>query len=234
MPRQMPRQMPRHPARLFALLAAIPWLGLSAGCRFNFNVETVAGSGTIKTEQREASGFTAIQLDGVGRVVVTLADKESLAITTDDNLLPLIESSVSDGTLYLSIKDSANLQPTDAIEFAVEVKSLDQLTLNGAGHIRAAGVQSSRLDVEVNGVGDVRVAGSVQELRVRLAGTGGFQGDSLAAKNASVSLSGTGDIRVRATDTLDIELSGTGSVTHSGGAKVTQSNTGTGDIRKGD
>jgi hypothetical protein len=52
------------------------------------------------------------------------------------------------------------------------------------------------------------------------------------AKNVTVDLSGTGNVRVNATDTLDATDSGTGNIRYSGSPRVTQSTSGTGSIRQ--
>ena len=56
--------------------------------------ETLAGSGRLVTETRAVSGFTGISLAMPGHVEVTQGDTESLTVTADDNVLPLIETVV--------------------------------------------------------------------------------------------------------------------------------------------
>ncbi len=55
-----------------------------------------AGSGTAKTETRPVAGFTSIELAGTGDVQVKQTGTESLTVTADDNLLPLLTTEVVD------------------------------------------------------------------------------------------------------------------------------------------
>src|SRR5262245_44045700 len=52
----------------------------------------VDGSGTPKTETRAVKDFTAISFSGVGKVIIEQTGTESLSVTADDNILPLLES----------------------------------------------------------------------------------------------------------------------------------------------
>ena len=69
---------------------------------------TIQGSGDVITESRDVSGFDSVSLSGIGRVIITQGDDESLTIETDDNLMKYITSEVRDGTLELGDTDNAN------------------------------------------------------------------------------------------------------------------------------
>jgi hypothetical protein len=75
--------MPRF-AVLVALLAID---GLSAAN----SAPTIKGSGVSKTESRKVEKFNAIVLD-VGSLTVEQTGTESLTVTADDNVLPLLTS----------------------------------------------------------------------------------------------------------------------------------------------
>ncbi len=55
-------------------------------------LRTIQGSGDVITESRDVSGFDSVSLTGIGRVIITQGDKESLTIEADDNLLEYITS----------------------------------------------------------------------------------------------------------------------------------------------
>ena len=64
--------------------------------------ETVEGSGNIITEEREVAEFTKVHLKGSGNVIVSQGQTQSLQVKTDDNIMPLIETDVSDKKLTIS------------------------------------------------------------------------------------------------------------------------------------
>ena len=49
--------------------------------------ETITGSGNVVTENRPVSGFDGVSHTGIGRVIITQGEEESLTIEADDNIL---------------------------------------------------------------------------------------------------------------------------------------------------
>src|SRR5262249_4700795 len=82
----------------------------------------IFGSGVAKSEDRSISGVTKISLTNVGTLIVKQSDKESLTVKGDDNLLPIIESKVIDGTLSLAVANNSIIVPKTPMEYIVEVK----------------------------------------------------------------------------------------------------------------
>ncbi len=75
-----------------------------------FERETIDGSGTIVDQTRQVEGFDRIEISGQGQLDISLTGSESLMITADDNLLDLIESTVSGDRLLLG--DALDLPTT--------------------------------------------------------------------------------------------------------------------------
>src|SRR5262245_45700449 len=70
---------------LASALAAGGFLALSTTAR-----ETVTGSGTRATEQRDFGDVTEVVLSGTGDLVLEPGDAPCLSVTADDNVLPLL------------------------------------------------------------------------------------------------------------------------------------------------
>jgi hypothetical protein len=100
--------------------------------------------------------------------------------------LPTLESRVSDQTLYISNANTSNINPTQPIEFIVEVKSLESLNAKGVGSIEIKDIQGKRLSISLDGLGSVAIAGNVDVLELNLDGVGNFNGEELKTKQASV------------------------------------------------
>src|SRR2546426_2648529 len=73
-----------------------------SACKFGKLGNTVAGSGVRKTEKRDLPSFKAIEAEGAFDIQATCQKPVSFEIEADDNLLPLIQSDVKNGVLYLS------------------------------------------------------------------------------------------------------------------------------------
>ena len=120
-------------------------LFLLAGCGVTLP-GTTTGSGAVKTETRTVSGFTAVELAGNGDVKIQQSGTESLSISAEENLLPLLTSEVVDGTLKLGIKDGARIDSTQPITYQVTAKNLTGLDIGGSGNQTATDVKTTSAD----------------------------------------------------------------------------------------
>jgi hypothetical protein len=204
------------------------------GCKFNvqahFIEDGIKGSGVMKTESRSVSGYHAIALNGVGTLKITQDGTESVSITAEDNLLPLIESKVENGTLTLGPADGKSINPTKSIDFDVHVKSLSNLGLAGAGTVDATGIKGDKLAIDVSGTGLLNVEGKVDDLSLTLSGAGNYEGKKLESKSATIQSSGAGRAVVNASDTLTVNISGLGKVDYVGSPKITKDISGLGSV----
>ncbi len=215
----------------YKLLGCLAALSLLGGCILIWG-GGLRGSGIAKTESREAAGFSAISSKSIGKITIQQTGKESLTITADDNILPLLESRVADNVLYLTMKKDTSFTPTKPIEFVVEVKSLEDLKIDGVGSMEVKDIQGKQLSIDFDGVGSMTIAGRVDVLTLNLAGVGSFQGENLQVRQATVRHSGVGSAVVNVSEKLDVTVSGVGSVEYIGSPQVQKSVQGLGSVKK--
>lgn len=228
-----------------ALLAALFLLTGCAGLR------TIRGTGDIAAETREVSDFSALNLAGIGTVIVTFGDEEALRIEAEDNLLPYLESGVEGGTLTLGIREEANIVPTQGIFYYLTVRDLEEVTISGLGNIDLPQLEGTRVAINVTGGGDINVeelqaedleivisglgdltigAGEVQTTDILISGGGNYNARELASDEVDVQITGLGSANVWARDQLDAAISGGGSVRYVGRPQVTKSISGLGEV----
>lgn len=227
-----------RPARNLAPVAVIAGtllLALTLGaCSITFpTVGVTQGSGTLKTETRSVSGFTSVVLSGIGTLNIQQTGTEALSITTDDNLLPLLTSTVSGGVLTLGVKPVNNPRPTSGITWNLTVKNLTGITLSGAGTINVQNLNTTSLTTLVSGAGTLNISGAAPSQTVTVSGVGNYKGRDFATANTTVTISGAGSAIVAASATLNATVSGAGSVTYYGTPQVTKTITGVGSIKQG-
>jgi hypothetical protein len=238
---------------LGALLAFATLTACGDGISITFDSidgDEVRGNGTILTETRQVGDFDEITLAGEGLVVVTVGPEASLSVTTDDNLLAHIETTVQGGVLEIATEQGVDIDPTDSVRYEVSTPAVDRLTLTGAGDFELADVTSDRfavvltgagdvwigdltadeLQVDITGAGSVEVAGEVTSQTVRLPGAGSYEAPRLKSSTATVSTSGVGSATVWVTDELDARVTGVGSIDYYGSPSVSSSVTGIGSI----
>lgn len=229
-----------------ALLACVA-LGV-AGCTGG-----VSGSGYVKTEIRTVSGFDTVVLNGAGALDITQTGTESLSITTDDNILALITTTVSNGTLTIGVKPGTSLGHLTVLTYNLTVATLHSLTVSGAATVKASGIttdslkltlngaatltgtsfNASSLTMTLNGASNVTLAGQGQTQTVSMSGACKYDGSQFTTQNTTVTVSGAGDVRVAVSDMLNVTISGAGTVTYYGSPRLTQNINGAGTVKQG-
>jgi hypothetical protein len=210
--------------------------------------ETVRGSGKVVDEERPVAEFKTIQLKGFGRVVLTKGEPHSIVIRTDENIMPLIETDVENGKLVIS-QGNYNLKPT-SLDFNITVANLKGIAISGSGDvvgksrfvsddfsakISGAGDMTLELDVadletKISGSGSMNLSGQTDRHDAAISGSGKINAFDMQTKNVSLKVSGSGNCKVNATETLYARISGSGDVFYKGRPRITSKISGSGSL----
>jgi hypothetical protein len=224
--------MNRHSHRRQFLLAACAAAALAAatGARAADQVE---GRGAVQVQTRTPGAFTAVRLSVPAQVVVRTGEPDSLAIETDANLLPLIETAVVDGALEIRLARGVDgIRPT-TLRIVVHARRIDRLAVAGSGRMTAESLHAASLQLDVAGTGSIS-AGQLRcdAVAASLTGSGAITLDG-EAPTLSASVSGSGDLaagRLRS-DTVHVSLAGSGHATVWAAGELNASLVGSGDLR---
>jgi hypothetical protein len=192
----------------------------------------VSGSGEVATETRQVSGFTGIELSGIGEVILDQGESESLTLEADDNVLPVLTSEVEDSVLRLGQKPRTRVNTRNPIRYRVTVKDLASIELSGSGSVVGEGLRAAELRTDISGSGTVRLAGSADEQRVEVSGSGTYNAGDLPGRSVDIDISGSGKATLTVTEQLTVDISGSGTVTYSGDPRIDQSVSGSGRLVK--
>lgn len=244
--------------KLFLIILVIATV--TTACVVPFQSRQVKGSGEIVVEDRKVSGFDKILVEGVGRLILTQGDSESLSIETDDNLMEYIRTEVVGDTLKIGFEDdvvlSSNvggigLDPTEGFIFRISVIDLQGIAISGAADIEMEKIKTDQLDIDlsgaglvsiddldastlnvhISGAGDVKIVGRVVSQVVMLSGLGRYQAFNLESQDAAVTISGAGGANVWVIDSLKVSISGAGDVQYYGNPSVNRNISGVGKIQ---
>jgi Putative auto-transporter adhesin, head GIN domain len=199
------------------------------------NKNGVKGSGVSATETRALTEFSAVDLAGVGKLVLKVGEGTtySVKVTADDNLLPLVETKVSGNTLTIQLKDSVSLSNSVGFTYEVTAPKIERIESSGAAAVEGAGFNGGKLAVGISGVGSVKLTGRVEEFKADLSGAGSLNSTSLVADDVKVDLSGVGSADVHADKRIRANVSGLGSINWQGNATDVKSDvSGLGSVRK--
>ena len=96
--------------RLFSLLL----LGciFFSSCKY-MGDERIKGDGNVTTEQRDASGFSGLEVSGAIRVILTQDSQYAVKVKTDANLQAYVEVYVSGNKLHIKPQNNVNPDPSD-------------------------------------------------------------------------------------------------------------------------
>ncbi len=190
---------------------------------------TVRGSGVAASETRTLPSFTAVELAGSNDVTVRVGAPQSVVVHADDNLVSHVRTTVRSGALV--IETSGSLAPSAPMRVSVVVPKVTSVTLTGSGTMLVDGVDAASFTASLPGSGTMRVGGHTEHLTADLSGSGQLNMLGLIARAVEVQLSGSGEVQVHATGSLDAEVSGSGSVRYAGDPPhVTRTVTGSGAI----
>jgi hypothetical protein len=211
------------------------------------------GSGKLVTESREIRGTVHSIVLNRGEMVLAQGDQESLTIEADDNLIEYVIAENAGGTLTLDMGEVPGVMGafTTQLRFALTLADLEGITVGWAGDLDVERLEADRLEIEVRGGGTLRIAeldaqeletlitregtvelaGQVREQTVTLLGSGGYSCGDLRSERASVTVSGSGDVTVWATEALEARVTGDGAVAYYGDPRTEFSNTGSGSIQ---
>jgi hypothetical protein len=209
----------------FQLFGALSLLILmAAGCDWR----GIRGNGQIQTEQRPVGEFARVDAGG-------FYDLEwhpgapSCSITTDQNLLSHIETSLKGDVLRIELKDS--IAPTDGIKVAITSPSLTGASLSGALRFEASQLSGGTFALETSGASRVTLSGKIDRLLASLTGASKLRSTELIAQDVELSVTGAGKADVFAANLLRAAITGAGNVNYSGNPKTVEKKiTGAGKI----
>ena len=213
--------------------------------------QVVVGSSNIISQEKQLSAYDRIEVLGSYDVIFTDGEVGKIKIKAPDNILPLIQTEVSDGLLRIDtgknryrvkepiiiyvpvdsrlkqvvIKGSADIYT----EKSLETKALE-VDVYGSGDVRLQ-VDVSSLALKIDGSGDIRVGGKTDNLSININGSGDVDTSKLTAEKAAISISGAGDVSAYVTEDVDVSIAGAGDVTVKGNPKkVKQKINGSGGV----
>ena len=192
--------------------------------------ETVEGSGNPATESREVAGFDSVSLAGVGQLIIEHTGTESLTVTADDNILPLLTSEVEDGQLRLA--SEGQFSTRTRIVYRLTVARLDEILVSGAAAVESSDVDADELRVALAGASAAVLAGSVDRQIVDLSGACAYLAEDLDSRVATVDMVGASVAVVRVRELLEGSVAGASVLEYFGSPQVDVTVSGASTVRR--
>ena len=173
-----------------------------------FPVTQVIGSGSLQTQEVNITDFTTIDASYGFKVNIIQSNSYKVTITTDSNILDLVQTSKSDNTLHISLKPGYSIQ-TFLLKAEISMPNIQALHFSGGTNGTAENIASSNdLQIELSGGSICRMSGTANNLSVTASGGSNFDLNELVVHNAQIELSGGSQGTINLNGTLNADLSG--------------------------
>ena len=233
------------------LTSLIIAMTFSANAQSWWGGKRVKGNGKVITETRRTSDYNVISVGGSFDVVLVKGKEGKITIEGEENLMKYIITEVSGDKLKIKFKKNTNIRTTRKLVVTVPYQDLEKVSIGGSGSIRSkgtlkadkftisvAGSGNINLKVDANivkssiaGSGDINVSGSATDFNCSIAGSGNINAYGLKVVATSARITGSGNIKTTASDSVDAKVVGSGNIYYKGKATHIKSKSiGSGDI----
>jgi hypothetical protein len=205
---------------IFPVLIVISACGLISGLG-----SRIRGSGNLKTETRQVSGFDGVSVCCGMRLTLTQGRQESLEIEAEDNILPEIVSEVQGSVLTIHFKDATSglrITTTKPILVRVSAINLKSLEVSGGGSADAGAIDTSSMAVNLSGGSRAELqALKSDSLNADLSGSGSLTLPDAQVARVALEMSGGSQAQIDHLegDSLKLDGSGGGKMTVAGKVK---------------
>ncbi len=225
------------------LASGFDWINNIGTIQFgNVTGETVTGSGHIISETRQVSGVSRVELSIDANLEIKQGAAESIIVTADDNILPILQTNVVAGTMNIRYQSLTNVRGFHQPKLVLTVKNLNGLRLSSSGTVTVAplttgnfnidltsscnlniqNIQADKITTNISSSGDIDIQGVANSLDLHVSSSGNFNAGNLQVQTASVTLSSSGDITLWVIKNLSVNISSSGDVMYYGSPTVNQ------------
>ena len=235
------------------LLGILPIFLLKGGINFS-QKERIKGNGDWKKEAFNLSDFKNIDLQDNFEVRLKQGDF-SVEVEAESNIMEYLKVENADGYLILGSKKGFKLKSSEDPRVYISMPDVNVITVSGVGKFRSegnfktenlevmiSGAADMELDLEcttlktrISGAGDISLRGSADYFSTSNSGAGNIDAYDFVTKTTKISINGAGDAKVHATERVDANINGAGSVSYAGNPEeVNKQVNGFGSIKKRD
>lgn len=249
--------MKRQLTRAATLLVALGMMVSSAGCvgvnfMTGFMENGERGEGPLIETTYPGGDYTIADIRANLEVVYSSQPSNTVRVELQENLLPYLHVTVSDGRLQVDSDRGFLYDGKTVGRIYVNAPVLEKMYLSGATTLKdsdtisgdsftldLSGAAEVKMDFDLRelrvvaaGACDLRLSGETDEMDVEISGAGSLDSRDLQAKNAKVEMSGAGSAVISCSDQLDAVISGAGSLEYYGNPDVRKDIGGAGSVRQ--
>lgn len=201
------------------------------------------------TQSKTLPYFNHIVLSGIGNLHITQGKEQNLVVKAESYLLPNIQATVKDETLYLDFKEASDHARAE-VNYYLTIQDLKSIqSFSSASVYIQGGLETNELALEINsfgeinaklsvdkliarieGAGKIKVTGRAELQEIYIGGAGEFTGVALKGRSVLVNITGSGAAKVDVEADLSAMIVGDGSVGYCGSPAVSKKISGQGIV----
>lgn len=207
------------------------------------------GGKTITSDRNIDSNYTGLSAEGAFDITFVENQDYSIRISCPENKLQYITTRISNGELYIT-EERNNVSSNGQIRVYVNKKVLDRLRNDGSGSITGQLAKTGSFYLENNGSGNIDLGISAEDLvsvlndgsgnislngesddiSIDISGSGNVSAFGLAANHGIVGIEGSGNVKVKVSESLQVDIDGSGNITYMGNPSLQVNITGSGVV----
>jgi hypothetical protein len=199
--------------------------------------KTIYGNGEVKKESRKAMNFSSIRVSTGINVYLSQGDQESITVEADANLHEYIITEIKGGVLH--VYTDVNIRKAEARKVYVTMRTIESIKTSSAGDVEgltpiiadilelstsSAGdinieVKAKEIKASTSSSGDITLRGTADILTGETSSAGDLKASEFTVREAYLSASSAGDIRITVTEKLKARASSAGDIFYGGTPK---------------
>ena len=221
--------------RLVFFLLSITWMASFSSC--NKECFAAKGKGPLVSKTYTVEAFNAIHTSANTHVYLTQGTVPSVEVKGQQNILDILDVTVSDGELNIGFENHCGSLKYDQLQVYITMPDVASIRISGSGKVEATNlllVDAIDLDISgsanlsasinasasitgnISGSGEMYLAGSCPLEKFTISGSGTFHAFGLQSHHAIINISGSGSAEINVSDQLDVTISGSGDVRYKG------------------
>jgi len=214
------------------LIIALLFALFFSSCRYT-NERTITGSGNVRVETRNVTGFKGINVSNALEVEIEQGDAYQVVVEADENLLSHITTRVENGILHIET-DANSFRNIDARKIRVKMPVIESLEASSAAKITSTStliterllvdassasgidiaVEADELTCNSSSASSVDLKGKALRFKADSSSASEIDADELFANDVMANASSAGTISAHPILTLDAEASSGGQVNY--------------------
>jgi len=218
--------------RILLMALAIGLVFALAGCVGLGGGGSIRGEGPMVLHTVDAANFTGIDVGGAYDITWIYSPTFNVTFEMQQNLWDLVETNVSNSVLVISQRSGFTVNGGNTPRLRIYAPYIDSIVLSGAAYITGwDALDQESMYIRISGAADIALTGSVEHLNINSSGASNVNLFELAASHAVINVSGASHVEVYAANTLDVTLSGVGTIIYDGNPALTRNVSGLGVVR---